>query len=129
MFGIGSAELLLILLAALIALGPKNLAGFSRALGKFMGEIRKVSTDFQRALNLEAAETEMKEAEKKRKLQNQERTAPSASVIQENHNNDDLPNSAANTSEDTPLARAMANAKCQADQAAKANAQQQAGNS
>lgn len=66
MFGIGSTELLIILVVALIVLGPKSLAGLSRSLGKAMGEFRRVSTDFQRTLNAEAAEEELKEKRKKR---------------------------------------------------------------
>lgn len=56
MFGIGSTELLVILLVALVVLGPKSLAGVAKSLGKAMGEFRRVSTDFQRTLNMEAAE-------------------------------------------------------------------------
>ena len=58
MFGIGSTELLVILLVALIALGPKSLAGLSRSLGRALGEFRRVSTEFQRALNAEVARDE-----------------------------------------------------------------------
>ena len=61
MFGIGSTELLVILVVALIVLGPKSLAKVSRTLGKAMGEFRRVSTDFQRTLNAEAAEDERRE--------------------------------------------------------------------
>lgn len=61
MFGIGSTELLVILVVALIVLGPKSLAKVSRTLGKAMGEFRRVSTDFQRTLNAEAAEEERRE--------------------------------------------------------------------
>lgn len=61
MFGIGSTELLVILVVALIVLGPKSLATVSRSLGKAMGEFRRVSTDFQRTLNVEAAEAEERE--------------------------------------------------------------------
>lgn len=64
MFGIGSTELLVILLVALIVLGPKSLASASRSLGKAMGEFRRVSTDFQRALNVEAAREEERQREK-----------------------------------------------------------------
>lgn len=61
MFGIGSTELLVILVVALIVLGPKSLAKVSRTLGKAMGEFRRVSTDFQRTLNAEAAEDDRRE--------------------------------------------------------------------
>ncbi|MBD5627222.1 MAG: twin-arginine translocase subunit TatB [Desulfovibrio sp.] len=67
MFGIGSTELLVILLVALIVLGPKSLAKVSRSLGKAMGEFRRVSTDFQRTLNAESAEADMREQEAARR--------------------------------------------------------------
>jgi sec-independent protein translocase protein TatB len=68
MFGIGSTELLVIMVVALIVLGPKNLPNIARTLGKAMGEFRRVSTDFQRTLNTEIElddhERRKKEAEK-----------------------------------------------------------------
>ena len=65
MFGIGSTELLVILVVALVVLGPKSLATISRSLGKAMGEFRRVSTDFQRTLNAEAAQEEEEARRKK----------------------------------------------------------------
>ena len=38
MFGIGSTELLVILVVALLVLGPKNLPQIARTIGKAMGE-------------------------------------------------------------------------------------------
>ncbi len=64
MFGIGSTELLVILVVALIVLGPKSMANVSRTLGKALGEFRRVSTDFQRTLNAEAEEEEQKNRKK-----------------------------------------------------------------
>ncbi|WP_035069045.1 Sec-independent protein translocase protein TatB [Nitratidesulfovibrio termitidis] len=68
MFGIGSTELLVIMVVALIVLGPKNLPNIARTLGKALGEFRRVSTDFQRTLNTEIElddhERRKKEAEK-----------------------------------------------------------------
>ena len=55
MFGIGGAELLIILVVALLVLGPEKLPGLARTLGRAMGEFRRMSTDFQRTLNVEAA--------------------------------------------------------------------------
>ena len=65
MFGIGSTELLVILLVALVVLGPKSLSSISRSLGKVVGEFRRVSTDFQRTLNAEVALEEEKEKQRK----------------------------------------------------------------
>lgn len=78
MFGIGSTELLVILLVALVVLGPKSLAGVSRSLGKAMGEFRRVSTDFQRTLNAEVAREE--EEEKQRKTASAPAEKPTAAT-------------------------------------------------
>lgn len=87
MFGIGSTELLVILVVALIVLGPRSLASVSRSLGKAVGQFRKVSTEFQRTINLEAAQEESRYK------------APKET----------------NPPEDSPLARAIAKAKAEAD--------------
>ena len=50
MFGIGSMELLVILVVALLVLGPKNLPKIAHTIGRAMGEFRRVSTEFQRTL-------------------------------------------------------------------------------
>jgi len=61
MFGIGSSEFLVILVVAFLVLGPSHLPKIAKTLGKAMGEFRRVSTDFQRALNLEAEKEEHEE--------------------------------------------------------------------
>ena len=74
MFGIGSTELLVIILVALVVLGPKSLTGITRSLGKAVGEFRRVSTEFQRTLNAEVDQA----AEEDRK-----KTAPAAAPAPE----------------------------------------------
>ena len=69
MFGIGSTELIVILIVALIVLGPKTLASLSKTLGKTVGEFRRVSNDFQRTLNAEAAQEEYEAAKQKREAE------------------------------------------------------------
>ena len=64
MFGIGSTEILVILVVALLVLGPRKLPQIARTVGRAMGEFRRVSTEFQRTLNTEIAFEE--EAEKKK---------------------------------------------------------------
>jgi sec-independent protein translocase protein TatB len=47
MFNIGGGELIVILLIALIVLGPQRLPDAARQIGKTMGELRRLSTGFQ----------------------------------------------------------------------------------
>lgn len=75
MFGIGSTELLVILVVALLVLGPKNLPKIAHTLGRAMGEFRRVSTEFQRTLNTEIAfEEEAEKAKAKKAGTNHEKT-------------------------------------------------------
>ncbi|MFL6204774.1 MAG: Sec-independent protein translocase protein TatB [Acidimicrobiales bacterium] len=47
MFNVGGGELLVILMIALIVLGPTRLPDAARTIGKTMGELRRLSTSFQ----------------------------------------------------------------------------------
>ena len=47
MFNVGTPELLVILLVALIVLGPNKLPEVARQIGKAMGEIRRLGAGFQ----------------------------------------------------------------------------------
>ena len=47
MFGIGGPELLLILVLALIVLGPKKLPELARTLGKGLAEFRRATDDLK----------------------------------------------------------------------------------
>ena len=78
MFGIGSTELLVILVVALIVLGPKSLPQIAKTIGKAMGEFRRVSTDFQRTMNLEMEQEEHDKRKKaaEKEYFSQEMTAP-----------------------------------------------------
>ena len=75
MFGIGTTELIIILLVALVVLGPAKLPGIARSLGKALGEFRRVTTDVQRTLNLEAARIEEDEREKAKKSASEKKDA------------------------------------------------------
>ena len=61
MFGIGSTELVVILIVALIVIGPAKLPEMAKALGKALGEFRRVSTDVKRTIEMEAEQAEQKE--------------------------------------------------------------------
>jgi sec-independent protein translocase protein TatB len=50
MFNIGGGELLVIVLVALIVLGPQRLPDAIRTLGRVLSEVRRLSTGFQQEL-------------------------------------------------------------------------------
>ena len=50
-FGLGTAELLLIAMVALIVVGPKELPGLLRTIGRWVGKVRALASDFQAHLD------------------------------------------------------------------------------
>ncbi|MFW5819018.1 MAG: Sec-independent protein translocase protein TatB [Desulfovermiculus sp.] len=64
MFGIGTTEVLLILVVALLVIGPSKLPDVARALGKGMAEFRRMSSDVKRTIDFE---TQMADMERDKK--------------------------------------------------------------
>jgi Tat protein translocase TatB subunit len=52
MFGVGGTELFIILVIALIVLGPNKLPDLARMLGKMMGEFQRATGDLKREIDL-----------------------------------------------------------------------------
>ncbi|GAA4643194.1 hypothetical protein GCM10023115_11540 [Pontixanthobacter gangjinensis] len=70
MFDIGALELLLIVIVAVIVIGPKDMPQALRMAGKWVGKIRRASAQFRSGFDNLVREAEMEEMEKKWKEQN-----------------------------------------------------------
>jgi Tat protein translocase TatB subunit len=53
MFNIGPLELIVILLVALLVVGPKRLPEMSRTIGKSLRELRKTTEDMRRSIEFD----------------------------------------------------------------------------
>ena len=52
MLGIGMQEIIIILVVALIVIGPKKLPDLAKALGRAMGEFRRAADDLKDNLDI-----------------------------------------------------------------------------
>ena len=71
MFDIGATELLLIVVVAILVIGPKDMPLAMRTAGRWIGKIRKLSGHFRTGLDAMVREAEMEDMEKKWKAQNE----------------------------------------------------------
>ncbi len=64
MLDIGWSEMLVIVVVAIIVIGPRDLPGVLRTVGRWIGKVRSLSREFQRNLNDIARETEIDEVQR-----------------------------------------------------------------
>lgn len=72
MFDIGAAELLVIVIVAVLVIGPKDMPLAMRTAGRWIGKVRKVSAHFRTGIDAMVREAELEDMEKKWKAQNEE---------------------------------------------------------
>ena len=70
MFDIGASELLLIVIVAVVVIGPKDLPMALRAAGRWIAKARRVSNHFRAGVETMIREAEMEEMERKWREQN-----------------------------------------------------------
>jgi sec-independent protein translocase protein TatB len=71
MFDIASSELLLVVLVALLVIGPKDLPKALRVVGKWVGKARGVAAHFRSGFDEMVRQSEIEELEKKWKAENE----------------------------------------------------------
>lgn len=64
MFNIGAIELIVILLVALIVVGPKDLPRVARAIARFVRYLKNLFNDFKQELELDETLKELKDIER-----------------------------------------------------------------
>ena len=70
MFGVDTSELLLIAVAALLFIGPKDLPQTLRTVGRWIGQVRGMARHFHAGIETMIREAELEEMEKKWREEN-----------------------------------------------------------
>lgn len=70
MFDIGAAELLVIVVVAILVIGPKDMPMALRTAGRWIGKVRSMSSHFRSGIDAMIREAELEEAEKEWKARN-----------------------------------------------------------
>ena len=70
MFDIGASELLLIVIVAIVVIGPKDMPMAIRAIGRWVGKARRISGHFRSGIETMIREAELEDMEKQWRAQN-----------------------------------------------------------
>src|SRR4028118_233550 len=71
MFGVDSSELLIIILVAVVVIGPKDLPRVMRTVGQWVGRARGMANQFRSGVDQMMRESEIAELEQKWREQNE----------------------------------------------------------
>jgi sec-independent protein translocase protein TatB len=93
MFDLGAMELLVIVIVAIVVIGPKEMPRAMRTAGRWIGKVRKVSSHFRTGIDAMVREAELEDMEKKWKARNEE--------IMRNHPTPEQPAAGAEAAVDT----------------------------
>ena len=70
MFDIGAAELLVIVVVAILVIGPNEMPRALRSAGRWVGKLRRMSNHFRSGIDAMIREAELEDAEKEWKQRN-----------------------------------------------------------
>ena len=71
MFGVDSIELIIVAIAALLFIGPKELPATMRAVGRWVGKIRGMARHFTAGIDAVMREAELEEMDRKWREENE----------------------------------------------------------
>ena len=71
MFDIGASELLMIVVVAVVVIGPKDMPLAMRTAGRWIGKMRKISNHFRAGIDAMVREAELEDMERKWREQNE----------------------------------------------------------
>ena len=92
MFDIGVQELLVVVIVAVLVIGPKDMPLALRSAGRWIGKVRKVSAQFRTGIDAMIREAELEEMEKKWQAQNKKvmEEHPGPDMTAENAGGEDI---------------------------------------
>ena len=71
MFGVDTSEFIIVAVAALLFIGPKDLPAALRSLGRFIGKVRGMARHFNSGIESMMREAELEEMEKQWREENE----------------------------------------------------------
>ncbi|VWX52837.1 Sec-independent protein translocase protein TatB [Novosphingobium sp. 9U] len=71
MFDVGASEMLMIVIVAVVVIGPKDMPMAMRTAGRWIGKMRRISGHFRAGIDTMVREAELEEMERKWREQNE----------------------------------------------------------
>jgi sec-independent protein translocase protein TatB len=71
MFDVGASEMLMIVIVAVVVIGPKDMPMALRTAGRWIGKMRRISGHFRSGIDAMVREAELEEMERKWREQNE----------------------------------------------------------